>query len=175
MAKRMVPNKKAMDAVAKQAQTPKPISQIMPGKKVVKKPVQQQPAVEQPKPVELPKEEVKPEPVQEQKPSNSMVFQPISKKKNSTGMTAERNTSWEKIIAEQTAWENPNIKTIPPVLEVPAKQPENSGPGLSLDLDTIVNTVVDSMMDKFVTREEMQTLVEATIKKMILENSIKNK
>ena len=169
MAKRMVPNKKAMDAVAKQTQTPKPISQIMPGKKVVKKPVKQQPTVqppvEQPKPVELPKEEVKLEQVQKQKPSNSMVFQPISKKKNSAVMVAEGNTSWE----------NPNVKTIPPVLEVPAKQPENSGPGLSLNLDTIVNTVVDSMMDKFVTREEMHTLVEATIKKMILENSIKNK
>ena len=163
MAKRMVPNKKAMDAVAKQAQTPKPISQIMPGKRVVKTPVKQQPtvqpSVEQPKQIEPPKEEVKPEPVQEQKPSSSMVFQPISKKKNSTGMI----------------WENPNVKTIPPVLEVPAKQPENGGPWLALDLDAIVNTVVDSMMDKFVTREEMQTLVEATIKKMILENSIKNK
>lgn len=170
MAKRMIPNKKAIDAVAKQTPpTPKPISEIMPGKRLVKKPVQQkvvsQPAVQpaQQKPVavkpqpavqEPPNTEVKPEPVQT---AGEMVFQPISKKKNTSTTTGSS-------VYQDT-------KATAPVLQAGRKSANDR----EYDLDTIINTIVDGMMDKFVTREEVQTLIESTIKKMIIENSIKSK
>lgn len=154
MAKRIVKNRDALHnkPVQKpvQPEPPQKVVNHIPNKRIVTKPVE-------PKPVE-PEKVKKPEPLK----------QTVGKNKRIVTKPIKMEESKPVIEVEDTKVEDYVVKT-PEATEDFSYSPKEESK--SLPLDEVINTMVDELVKTFITRDEIETLIENTIKKMIMENT----